>query len=220
MTDTPASWHTLSRADALRELRAGTEGLSGEEAAQRLDRYGMNELTAGEQVSAWQVLASQFKSALIVILLVATAISAGLGHAIESIAIAVIVSFAILLGFVQEYRAERAIALLKEMAAPTAKVLRDGVERTVPARELVPGDVIVLSAGDKAPADGRLLSAFNLKADEASLTGESVSVFFGATTDEDKQTYFRVGEDGRPALIYSSTVDRIFQSRADLKPQA
>ncbi|MDH3507912.1 MAG: cation-translocating P-type ATPase [Gammaproteobacteria bacterium] len=201
MTDTPASWHTLSRADALRELRAGTEGLSGEEAAQRLDRYGMNELTAGEQVSAWQVLASQFKSALIVILLVATAISAGLGHAIESIAIAVIVSFAILLGFVQEYRAERAIALLKEMAAPTAKVLRDGVERTVPARELVPGDVIVLSAGDKAPADGRLLSAFNLKADEASLTGESVSV--SKLTDVLDDPALAIGD--RKNLIHSGT---------------
>ncbi len=174
MNETPPQWHLLGDADALQTLAANAEGLSGAEAAQRLDRYGMNELTAGEQVSAWRVLASQFKSALIVILLIATAISAGLGYAVESTAIAVIVGFAILLGFLQEYRAERAIALLHEMAAPTAKVLRDGAEQSIPARELVPGDIILVGAGDRIPADARLLEAHNLQVDEASLTGESV----------------------------------------------
>lgn len=201
MTDTPPSWHTLSCAAALRELRAVAEGLSGAEAAQRLHHYGKNELIAGEQISAWQVLASQFKSALIVILLIATGISAGLGHTIESIAIAVIVSFAILLGFVQEYRAERAIALLKEMAAPTAKVSRDGAEQSIPAHELVPGDVILVSAGDKVPADARLLEAFNLKADEASLTGESVPI--SKLTDALDDPALAIGD--RKNLIYSGT---------------
>jgi len=201
MTDPPPSWHTLSCADALSELHASAEGLSAAEAAERLERCGPNELTSKKQISAWQVLASQFKSALIVILLIATAISASLGHTIESIAIAVIVSFAILLGFIQEYRAERAIALLKAMTAPTAKVLRDGAERSIPARELVPGDVIAVTAGDKIPADARLLDVHNLKADEASLTGESQPV--SKQLEPLANATLAVGD--RINLIYSGT---------------
>ena len=113
---------------------------------------------------------------LIIILLVATALSAFLGHGVEAIAIAVIVLFAVLLGFVQEYRAERAIEALRQMAAPTATVLRDGEEIEIPARDLVPGDVILLRAGDKIPADARLIEAVNLQIEEAALTGESVPV--------------------------------------------
>jgi len=201
MTDPPPSWHTLSCADALSELHASAEGLSAAEAAERLERCGPNELTSKKQISAWHVLASQFKSALIVILLIATAISASLGHTIESIAIAVIVSFAILLGFIQEYRAERAIALLKAMTAPTAKVLRDGAERSIPARELVPGDVIAVTAGDKIPADARLLDVHNLKADEASLTGESQPV--SKQLEPLANATLAVGD--RINLIYSGT---------------
>ena len=94
----------------------------------------------------------------------------------EAIAIAVIVLFAVLLGFVQEYRAERAIEALRQMAAPTATALRDGEEVEIPARELVPGDVVLLRAGDKIPADARLIEAVNLQIEEAALTGESVPV--------------------------------------------
>ncbi len=174
MTETPQAWHTLTSTDALRALNVTETGLSSQEASDRLSKHGPNELAVADEVSPWQVLLSQFKSALIIILLIATAISATLGHAVESIAIAVILGFAIVLGFVQEYRAERAIALLKKLTAPTAKVLRDGIEKTIPARELVPGDVILVTAGDRVPADGRVLATFNLKADESSLTGESV----------------------------------------------
>ena len=110
---------------------------------------------------------------LIVILLCATVISGFLGHTLEAVAITVIVLFAVLLGFFQEYRASRALEALREMAAPAAHVLRDGEEVTVPARELVPGDLVVLRAGDRIPADLRLIEAVNLAVDEAALTGES-----------------------------------------------
>ena len=123
-----------------------------------------------------EILAAQFKNVLIVILLVATILSAVLGHGTEAIAIAAIVLLAVLLGFVQEYRAERATDALRRMAAPTATVLRDGEEFEVPARQLVPGDVILLRAGDRVPADVRLLESVNLQVEEAALTGESVPV--------------------------------------------
>lgn len=99
-----------------------------------------------------------------------------MGHGVESIVIAIIVLFAVLLGFIQEYRAERAIEALQQMAAPTAAVLRDGQEIRIPARDLVPGDVILLHTGDRIPADARLIEAINLQIEEAALTGESVPV--------------------------------------------
>ena len=102
------------------------------------------------------MLLEQFRNVLVLILLVAVGLSAVLGHVTEAIVIAVIVLFAVLLGFVQEYRAERAMEALRELAAPTATVLRDGDECDLPARELVPGDVVLLNAGDRVPADGRL----------------------------------------------------------------
>ena len=174
--ETPALWHTLSVATAFSELKSGREGLSGTEAERRLAEYGPNELKAGHVVSPWKLLLAQFKNVLIIILLIATVLSGFLGHAVEAIAIAVIVLFAVVLGFVQEYRAERAIEVLRQMAAPTATVIRDGQETKIPARDLVPGDVILLHPGDKVPADARLIEAVNLKVDEASLTGESVAV--------------------------------------------
>jgi Ca2+-transporting ATPase len=170
------SWHTQSIEDVLRELASSPEGLSGAVAARRLAEHGENEIEAAERTSAWALLLAQFQNVLIVILLVATALSAFLGHGLEAAAIAVIVLFAVLLGFIQEYRAEREIEALRRMAAPTATVLRDGMENEVPAREIVPGDVVLLSAGDRVPADLRLLEAVNLLIEEAALTGESVAV--------------------------------------------
>jgi Ca2+-transporting ATPase len=122
------------------------------------------------------VLAAQFKNVMIVILLVAVVLSVVLGHAVEALAIAVILLFAVLLGFYQEYRAERALEALQEMAAPTASVTRDRQEMTIPAREMVAGDVVQVRPGDRVPADGRLFEAVNLQVDEAALTGESVPV--------------------------------------------
>ncbi len=173
MTD----WWKLTTTDCLAKLSTdATVGLSEQEAKRRLTEYGPNELQAAHRVSPWTLFLQQFKNVLIVILLIATALSAFLGHGIEAIAIAVIVLLAVLLGFVQEYRAERAIEALRQMAAPTANVIRDGREANIPARELVPGDVIILRAGDKIPADTRLAEAVNLQIEEAALTGESVPV--------------------------------------------
>ncbi len=171
------SWHTKSSQDALAQLKTNTAvGLSDAEAAQRLEQYGYNQLTAQDKISPWALFFNQFKNTLIVILIVATVLSGVLGHAVEAIAIGVIILFAVILGFVQEFRADRALEALKEMAAPLALVFREGAEKEVPARELVPGDVIIISTGDRIPADARLIESVNLKIEEAALTGESVPV--------------------------------------------
>ncbi|OGV71497.1 MAG: ATPase [Lentisphaerae bacterium RIFOXYB12_FULL_65_16] len=173
---TRAAWHAMTVDAVLAQLESAPAGLSTAEAARRLDIHGANELQATQRASPWLLLLEQFKNVLVIILLVATVLSAFMGHGIEAIAIAVIVLFAVLLGFVQEFRAERAIEALRRMAAPAATVLRDGIEISVPARDLVPGDVILLRAGDKVPADARLCESINLQIEEAALTGESLAV--------------------------------------------
>jgi Ca2+-transporting ATPase len=173
----PGPWHSLGLDEVEQRLRTSLRtGLGGEEAARRLTEFGPNELEAAPRTSPWRLLADQLKNVLIVILLIAVSLSAALGHATEAIVITVIVLFAVLLGFVQEYRAERAIEALREMAAPTASVVRDGEPVEVPAREVVPGDVMLLEAGDRAPADGRMAEVFSLQVEEAALTGESLPV--------------------------------------------
>jgi len=168
--------HAQSVEQILAALSTGASGLSDDEAARRLAQYGPNELQAFERASGWQTLFAQFKNVLILILLSATILSGLLGHALEAAVIAVIVFFAVLLGFIQEFRAERALEALRRMAAPLGHVIRSGVERALAARELVPGDLIVLRAGDRVPADARITLAVNLSIDEAALTGESAAV--------------------------------------------
>jgi Ca2+-transporting ATPase len=172
----PDAWHRLDVADVLGRLRTGEAGLDAEEARRRLDQHGPNELQAYRPEPAWRTLLAQFKNVLIVTLLVATLLSALLGHALEAGVISLIVLLAVLLGFIQEHRAERALVALRELAAPVAHVLRDGVERSLPARDLVPGDIVALRAGDRVPADARITLAANLSVDEAVLTGESMAV--------------------------------------------
>ena len=162
--------------EVLTSLRSSRRGLSQEEAQHRLDEFGPNELVEKEKVSAWKIFLEQFKSFLLIILLVAVALSAVLGEIADAIVIFIIILFAAGLGFVQEYRAERAMEALKRMAAPLTSVLRDGKEVEIPARELVPGDIVLLKTGDRIPADGRLIEAVNLRTDEAPLTGESTPV--------------------------------------------
>ena len=169
-------WHALQVAEVFKHFGTPEEGLRPEVAAQRLAQYGPNELQAAHHISPWEILFEQFKNVLIIILLIGTALSAFLGEGVDAIAIAVIILFAVGLGFVQEYRAERAIEALREMAAPTAAVLRNGEEEEIPAREVVPGDMIILRAGDKIPADARLIESVNLQVEEAALTGESLPV--------------------------------------------
>ncbi len=170
------SWHNLDIPQVFVSLDSRREGLIQDEANQRLVRFGRNELAERKKISPWLIFLEQFKNFLIIILLVAVALSAFLGEVADAIVIFVIVIFAAGLSFIQEYRAEKAMEALKRMAAPTASVLRDGNEIEVSATDLVPGDVIFIRTGDKMPADARLIEAVNLTTDEASLTGESTPV--------------------------------------------
>ncbi|HBG04459.1 MAG: ATPase [Geobacteraceae bacterium GWC2_58_44] len=185
-SDAPKAWHTLTADAVCSHLDTTAEGLSQATASDRLASYGPNELQAVQRTSPWTVFLEQFKNVLIIILLVAAAVSGFLGHGVEAVAIAVIVLFAALLGFVQEYRAERAMEALRLMAAPEAAVLRDGAEMSLPARDLVPGDVVLLRTGDRVPADLRLVEAVNLQVEEAALTGESLAVEKGAAPLEEQ----------------------------------
>jgi Ca2+-transporting ATPase len=171
-----SNYHELETGEVISSFKSSRAGLSTTEVKDRLEKFGPNELTKKKGVSAWMLFLEQFKSLLIIILLFAIVLSAAIGEPIDAIIIGVIVIFACGLGFIQEYRAERAMEALKKMAAPTASVLRDGNELVVPARELVPGDVIVIRTGDRMPADARLIEAVNLKTNEAPLTGESVPI--------------------------------------------
>ncbi len=203
-------WHTQSTDQAFAQFNSGPAGLSQSEALERAAKYGPNEIQAAHRVSPWEILFEQFKNVLILILLGATAISLFLGHGVESIVIAVIVLFAVILGFVQEYRAERAIEALRQMAAPTATVLRDGEEVKVPAREVVPGDVVILHTGDRIPADGRLIESINLQIEEAALTGESVPV--EKHTDALQVEEMPVGD--RKNMVYAGTAATYGRGRA------
>ena len=208
--ETPPAWHTLPVDAVMSHLHSAPHGLAEAEVERRFARYGPNELQAAGGVSPWAILFQQFKNVLIIILLVATGISAFLGQGVETIAIAVIVVFAVMLGFIQEYRAERAIEALRQMAAPTVTVIRDGQEVEIPARELVPGDVILLHAGDKVAADARLVESINLQVDEAALTGESVPV--------DKKTEALRGEEmalgDRNNMVFGGTIATYGRGRA------
>ncbi|HEX6626070.1 MAG TPA: cation-translocating P-type ATPase [Pyrinomonadaceae bacterium] len=205
-----AAWHSLTVEDSFARLDSMPRGLSAAEAARRLDEFGPNELQAAGRVSPWAILLEQFQNVLIIILLLATALSAFLGHGVEAIAITVIVLFAVVLGFVQEYRAERAIEALREMAAPTATAIRDGRERKVPARELVPGDLVLLATGDKVPADVRLVEAFNMQTVEAALTGESAPVEKHTRPLEDE----RLPTGDRKNMAYAGTAVTYGRGRA------
>ncbi|MEM3574601.1 MAG: HAD-IC family P-type ATPase, partial [Candidatus Bathyarchaeia archaeon] len=172
----PKAWHSMSIEEVLSALGTDRNGLTEEEAKRRLEKFGPNELISEERESPLKILIDQFKNILIIILILATILSAALGEVLDAAIILAIVVVCALLGFVEEYRAERALEALKGMLAPIVTVLRGGVEREIPSRELVPGDILVLEAGDKVPADARLIEAVSLQADEAPLTGESTPV--------------------------------------------
>ncbi len=175
-------WHSLSVEEALAARASSREGLSRDEALRRLARFGPNELRQEKTVSWAMMLLGQFQNALILILLAASAISLVLylvkheGKLWDPIIIVAVVLISVLLGFVQQYRAERAMRALRQMIAPSSAVLRDGEEAVAPSRELVPGDIIILRMGDRVAADARLIEASSLKMDEAALTGESVAI--------------------------------------------
>ena len=162
--------------ETLDELNVKETGLSQEEAQKRLQQFGPNELKKEKGKSPITLFLEQFKNILVVILLIATVLSVAVGEPYDAIVILAIVVAVAVLGFTQEYRAEKALEALKKMAAPTALVLRDGKEIQIETRDVVPGDILLLYTGDKVSADARLIEAINLKTDEAPLTGESTPV--------------------------------------------
>ena len=173
--DEPWQCRTASQAIIALEVDPAS-GLTAAEAVRRLETYGANELRPAERTPAWRMFVAQFNDFMIWVLFGAVAISAIEGQIPEAVAITAILILNGVLGFVQEYRAEQALEALKQMSAPVATVLRDGAERDVPAATLVPGDIVMLEAGDKIPSDGRLLETGALRIEEAALTGESAPV--------------------------------------------
>ena len=171
------AWYQKSSATVVEEIGSDLhKGLSDKEAAERLTKYGPNELKGKPHATIWEMLLEQFKDFLVLILIGASIVSAFVGEVADSLVIIVIVVLNAALGVFQEAKAEKAMEALQKMAAPNSKVIRDGNIQTVPSRELVVGDIVLLEAGDYVPADVRILESMNLKVEEASLTGESVPV--------------------------------------------
>lgn len=184
----------MDKESVVENLKSGSQGLSSDEAKRRLSQYGYNELVERKKRTALQMFLEEFKDIFILLLVFATIVSAFIGYydyittlakgesvnVLETFAdpltIGIIVVLVAIAGFVQEYRAEKAVEALKKLAAPKARVSRDGKEMMIPAREVVPGDLLLLESGDTVPADARVLDAVELKADEAVLTGESTPV--------------------------------------------
>ncbi len=170
-------WHAVEPEVALNILGSDPEqGLTDNEANTRLNLYGPNEVADAKKVSSWKLLLAQFRETLVLILIAAAIISAAIGEAIDAVVILAIVCASAGLGFYQEHKAEQSLAFLKKLSAPSATVLRDGQAKVVPSREVVPGDLVSLDAGDKVPADARIVEEMNLQIGEAVLTGESVPV--------------------------------------------
>jgi Ca2+-transporting ATPase len=194
-------WHSKTAQEALSELQVASKGLTSQEAQERLTQYGLNELKKKKGNSSLKILLDQFTDILMVILLIAIGLSFAVGEVTDAAIILAIVIASATLGFTQEYRSEKAVEALKKMTAPTASVLRDGKEVRIPAAQLVPGDIILLYTGDKVPADARLLEAFTMKNDEASLTGESSPVNKSSSTLPE-QTQL----NDRRNMVYTGTV--------------
>ncbi len=169
-------WHSLPIEEVFKLLDTSTNGLSEDEAKKRLEKYGPNVIEEEKHVSPLRLFINQFINPLIILLLAATGLSVLIGEVLDAITIIAIVLASTILGFVQEYKAEKAVEALKKLTSPTATVIRNGKEIEVKAAEIVPGDILVLTAGDRVAADARLFEAINLKVDESMLTGESITV--------------------------------------------
>jgi len=168
-------WHSYDLETVLEKLDARIWGLTDQEAKERLTSYGYNELEEKKKESYFQVFLRQFKSPIIYVLIFAAIVAFSLGDYNDALIIAVILTANSIIGSAQEGRAERAISSLKKLASPVVKVKRDGKIVEIPAREVVPGSIIIFETGDRIPADARLIAGVNLKVDEAILTGESVA---------------------------------------------
>lgn len=170
------NWHTLGVPECLRLTETTVNGISRKEAEERRRRYGENRLSEGERVSLLSLFFDQFRDFMVLVLMAATLISGLLGEYTDAVTIIAIIVVNGILGFLQEVRAERSLASLRQLAAPTAHVVRDGKKVTVQASELVPGDIVHLESGDRVPADLRLIRCQSLEIEESSLTGESLPV--------------------------------------------
>ncbi|MFT4015607.1 MAG: cation-translocating P-type ATPase [Agriterribacter sp.] len=170
------NWHSISPEEALKVARTSIEGLNDTDAKARLEEYGYNELIAKKKTPAIIFFMRQFKDVMILVLVAAAIISAVIGELTDTIVIIVIIFINAIIGFIQEYRAEQAMRALKKMAAQTAIVVRHNATHEIKAEELVPGDIVLIEAGNTVPADMRLLEVHALKINEASLTGESNAV--------------------------------------------
>ncbi|NLG79053.1 MAG: cation-translocating P-type ATPase [Firmicutes bacterium] len=171
------AWHSLGPSAVASVLKTSlATGLSAREAERRLGREGPNEIQGTRKTSALKMFAGQFSDFMVLVLIAAAGISVALGEMGDALAILAIVTLNAILGFMQEYRAERSLEALKELAAPSARVIRDGVPVEVKAREVVPGDLLVIEVGDRIPADARLVETMALEVEESALTGESVPV--------------------------------------------
>jgi Ca2+-transporting ATPase len=196
-------WHTISGGEILTQLEANREeGLSEEQTSERINTFGANELQEAPPISIWVKIYEQFANFVVVLLLVAAVISAVLGDWVEAAAIMIIVLLNAGLGVIQESRAEEALAALKKMASPDANVLRAGSRQAIPAREVVPGDIVFLEAGNYVPADVRLLETANLRIDEAALTGESFAVTKNVTLELEEDA--ALGD--RKTMAYTGTL--------------
>src|SRR5689334_12712916 len=171
-----SAWHQTPEADVLRKLSSRLSGLTETEAIERLRTYGRNELRESKPISPWFIFAQQFKSLLILLLVIAAAVSFAISDWIDSIVILAIVFLNAGIGFYQEFSAEKSIAALKRMTAPHATVRRGGKPMLVPASQVVPGDILLLDSGDLVAADARVLEANSLQCVESALTGESEPV--------------------------------------------
>jgi Ca2+-transporting ATPase len=197
----PEAWHALTADEALARLEAGPEGLSSEEAARRLAEHGPNELPHEKGMSRLFLFLKQFRGTLNYVLFGAAVISWAVGHVFDAGAIVFVVFVNGLIGYVQERKAETAIAKLRDMAVPTAAVRRAGRVERIKASEIVPGDIVVLTEGARIPADLRILEAKDVRADESPLTGESVPV---AKSVEPAEASASVGD--RSSMLHMGTL--------------
>src|SRR3989338_2415734 len=168
--------HSKEIKEVFRELNSNNEGLSQAEAEKRLQEYGLNEIKEAKKISPIKIFLNQFNSVVVYILIAALVISLFIGERLDAIVIGIILILNAVFGFIQEYRAEKSIEALKKLASLKATVIRDGKEKEIDAKLLVPGDIINLETGDKIPADARLFEVINLETQEAALTGESTPV--------------------------------------------
>jgi len=171
------AWHTLAVDVTAQRLKTDpTRGLTNDEAAQRLEAYGPNRLEQARGRSTFAILVDQFKSLMVLLLGAAAGVAFAMGENIEAAAILVVIVLNATIGFLTEWKAEQTLTALQKQTVRVAHVVRDGAERQIPATELVPGDLIVLAAGARVPADGRIIESVRLQIEEAALTGESEAV--------------------------------------------